>query len=250
MKLRHIVLLCFSLPGLAGAPCHPHRPSRSATTIDGILLILQDGTLTRETRWERIGALIQSRFDFESMSQRVLSTNWKKGDPRGAAPVRGVLLAVSGRHYRSKIEAYTDEQVRYVGEKIKGERAVVDTTIVTDTAEIPVSYKLKQTDGEWLGVDVVIENVSLVSNYRNTFAAIVKTEGMEGLLNDLQRRIARQKSLQTRLAPPTGAPGARHAKRVIPAMALGSSTFEYRRLAPKLTGGPPRPTIGPRFHIR
>lgn len=198
MKLRHIVVVVlFLCPGAiwGAVPSSPTEQVRA--TVDGILLILQDGTLTRETRWERIGALIQSRFDFESMSQRVLSTNWKKATREERRQFVEFFSQYLEDTYRSKIEAYTDEQVRYVGEKIKGERAVVDTTIVTDTVEIPVSYKLKQTDGEWLGVDVVIENVSLVSNYRNTFAAIVKTEGMEGLLNDLQRRIARQKSLQT-----------------------------------------------------
>lgn len=198
MKLRHIAVIVLLLcPGAiwGAVPSSPTEQVR--TTIDGILQILQDGTLSRETRWERIGALIQSRFDFESMSQRVLSTNWKKATREERRQFVEFFSQYLEDTYRSKIEAYTDEQVRYVGEKIKGERAVVDTTIVTDTAEIPVSYKLKQTDGEWLGIDVVIENVSLVSNYRNTFAAIVKTEGMEGLLNDLQRRIARQKSLQT-----------------------------------------------------
>jgi phospholipid transport system substrate-binding protein len=198
MKLRHIAVIVLLLcPGTiwGAVPSSPTEQVR--TTIDGILQILQDGTLSRETRWERIGALIQSRFDFESMSQRVLSTNWKKATREERRQFVEFFSQYLEDTYRSKIEAYTDEQVRYVGEKIKGERAVVDTTIVTDTAEIPVSYKLKQTDGEWLGIDVVIENVSLVSNYRNTFAAIVKTEGMEGLLNDLQRRIARQKSLQT-----------------------------------------------------
>lgn len=198
MKLRHIAVIVLLLcPGAiwGAVPSSPTEQVR--TTIDGILQILQDGTLSRETRWERIGALIQSRFDFESMSQRVLSTNWKKATREERRQFVEFFSQYLEDTYRSKIEAYTDEQVRYVGEKIKGERAVVDTTIVTDTAEIPVSYKLKQTDGEWLGIDVVIENVSLVSNYRNTFAAIVKTEGMEGLLNDLQRRIDRQKSLQT-----------------------------------------------------
>lgn len=51
---------------------------------------------------------------------------------------------------------------------------------------IPVSYKMKLTDGEWYIYDVIIENVSLVSNYRNLYAAIIKSSGLNGLLNQLE----------------------------------------------------------------
>ena len=68
--------------------------------------------------------------------------------------------------------------------------------IVTSSIEIPVNYKLKNNDGVWYAYDVVIEGISLISNYRTTFAAIVKNEGMEGLMNDIQRRIDKYKAAQ------------------------------------------------------
>ena len=96
--------------------------------------------------------------------------------------------------YRSKIESYTNQKIEYTGETINGKRAVVETLIITDSAEIPVNYKLKNNDGTWFAYDVVIEGISLVSNYRSTFSAIVKNDGMDGLLNDIQSRIDRYKS--------------------------------------------------------
>ena len=57
-----------------------------------------------------------------------------------------------------------------------------------------MNYKLKNNDGIWFAYDVVIEGISLVSNYRSTFAAIVKNDGMDGLLNDIQLRIDKYKS--------------------------------------------------------
>ena len=57
-----------------------------------------------------------------------------------------------------------------------------------------IDYKLKNNDGTWYAYDVVIEGVSLVNNYRNTFDAIVKAEGMDGLLRDLEGRIAKHQS--------------------------------------------------------
>ena len=85
-------------------------------------------------------------------------------------------------------------KIEYTGETINGKRAVVETLIITDSAEIPVNYKLKNNDGIWFAYDVVIEGISLVSNYRSTFAAIVKNDGMDGLINDIQLRINKYKS--------------------------------------------------------
>ena len=103
--------------------------------------------------------------------------------------------------YRDKIEAYTNQRVEYMNESVRGDRAVVDTIIMTDATQIPVTYKLKLNDEGWFAYDVVIEGVSLVNNYRSTFSAIIKSEGMEGLLTDLQGRIERYKAEHGGLPP-------------------------------------------------
>ncbi len=85
---------------------------------------------------------------------------------------------------------------------MRGDRAVVDTLILTDSTEIPVSYKLRLSDEGWHSYDVVIEGVSLVNNYRSTFTAIIKSEGMDGLLADMQARIDRYKAKHGGLPAP------------------------------------------------
>ena len=71
---------------------------------------------------------------------------------------------------------------------------------MTGSTSIPVEFKLRQDEGQWYAYDVIIEGVSLVSNYRNTFAAIVKNEGMGGLLSNIQKRIDKYKADQARKA--------------------------------------------------
>ena len=68
--------------------------------------------------------------------------------------------------------------------------------IVTDTNEIPIDFRVKNNDGEWYSYDVVIEGVSLVNNYRTTFATILQNEGMDGLLDDISRRVQKHKQKQ------------------------------------------------------
>ena len=165
--------------------------------VDSILTILQDETLNRESRWENIGFIIRQRFDIEAMSQSILATNWKKATPEEKRDFVEFFSQYLENTYRQKIEGYTNEQVRFLGEKINGNRATVDTTIVTDTVEIPVVYKMRLNDDDWYAYDVVIEGVSLISNYRNTFAAIVKSEGMDSLLLNLQGSIDKYKAAQS-----------------------------------------------------
>jgi len=168
--------------------------ARVKDSVEKVISILKDESLERELRWKSIGSVINQSFDFRSMSQSILATNWRTATPAEREKFVEFFSQYLEETYRTKIEAYTNQKVEYVGETINGKRAVVETLIVTDNAEIPVNYKLKNNDGIWFVYDVVIEGISLVNNYRSTFAAIVKNDGMDGLLNDIQLRIDKHKS--------------------------------------------------------
>jgi phospholipid transport system substrate-binding protein len=168
--------------------------ARVKDSVEKVISILKDESLERELRWKSIGSVINQSFDFRSMSQSILATNWRTATPAEREKFVEFFSQYLEETYRTKIEAYINQKVEYVGETINGKRAVVETLIVTDNAEIPVNYKLKNNDGIWFVYDVVIEGISLVNNYRSTFAAIVKNDGMDGLLNDIQLRIDKHKS--------------------------------------------------------
>lgn len=175
--------------------------ARVKDSVDKVITVLRDEALDREERWSKIGLVINDSFDFRSMSQSILATNWKKATPEERQQFVVFFSQYLEDTYRTKIEAYTNQKVEYTGETIRGKRAVVETMIITDSTQIPVNYKLKNNDGNWFAYDVVIEGVSLVSNYRSTFAAIVKNDGMDGLLSDIQNRINKYKASQQQPAP-------------------------------------------------
>lgn len=187
-----MVLVLFA--SIAVAADYSTPTGRVKDSIEKVIATLNDKNLSREDRWQQISAVIKNGFDFRSMSQSVLATNWQKATPEEQQRFTEFFTQYIEETYRAKIEAYTDEKVLYKEETIKGDRAVVDTMIVTGSTEIPVSFKLKNNGGEWYAYDVVIEGISLVSNYRSTFAAIVKNEGMDGLLSDIQKRIDKYKA--------------------------------------------------------
>ena len=168
--------------------------ARVKDSVEKVISILKDESLERELRWKSIGSVINQSFDFRSMSQSILATNWRTATSAEREKFVEFFSQYLEETYRTKIEAYINQKVEYVGETINGKRAVVETLIITDNTEIPVNYKLKNNDGIWFAYDVVIEGISLVNNYRSTFAAIVKNDGMDGLLNDIQLRIDKHKS--------------------------------------------------------
>jgi phospholipid transport system substrate-binding protein len=194
MRVRTLVISFLFICTLSAAAAEFSTPkARVQDSIDRVIAILKDESLDREAKWQQIAAVINEGFDFRSMSQSVLATHWQRATDEERRRFTEFFSQYIEETYRAKIEAYTDEQIQYKDESIRGDRAVVETFIVTGSNKIPVNFKLKNNDGEWYAYDVIIEGVSLVANYRSTFAVIVKNEGMSGLLSDIQRRIQKYK---------------------------------------------------------
>ena len=158
--------------------------------IDEVLLVFNnkniDSSQRRAALQKRIRKVIKEHFEFRSISKSVLATNWRKATGYEQDRFVDFFTQTLENTYLNAIESYSGEEIKYVGEKIKNDRAVVDTIIVSKNNDIPVSYKLKLTGDQWFVYDVVIENVSMVSNYRNMYAAIIGKSGVDGLLLNLE----------------------------------------------------------------
>ncbi|MEE2982001.1 MAG: ABC transporter substrate-binding protein [Pseudomonadota bacterium] len=201
-KLKVLLSICV----IAALPTAPVEAAMTPTqtmkeAVSGVLKILKDDRLNREQRWLEIGKIIDTRFDFRSMSQSILATNWRTATAEEKRRFVEFFSQYLEDTYRTKIEAYTGQRVEYLGEQVRKDRAIVDTQIVADKVRIPITYRLKNNDGEWFAYDVVIAGISLVNNYRSTFSAIIKSEGMDGLLLDLEGRIASYKEKHGGLPP-------------------------------------------------
>ncbi len=186
------LLVMVALPPVLARELGPKEQVK--VTVDGILAILRDKSLDWYSKQLSIESIIDRRFDFQTMSQSVLATHWRKATPEERKRFVEFFSQYLQHTYTERMKQYTDQYVKYGAQTIRGDRAVVHTFIVTDNADIPVTYKLKQDEGKWFGYDVVIENVSLISNYRNTYTAIVRSEGMDGLLDSLENSIKQYKA--------------------------------------------------------
>ncbi len=169
------------------------------SAVESVLAILRDKTLSMQERRERIRTVIDENFDFVGMSQRVLAQNWRKATPNQQADFVSYFSDYLEQIYIQRIESYTDQEIEYGEEKIRGERADVATFVVTAKNKIPVNYRLRfnPEKQKWFAFDVIVEGQSLVSSYREVFAAIEWSEGIDGVLNDVLRRTKDSRSLST-----------------------------------------------------
>src|SRR4030042_900548 len=89
----------------------------------------------------------------------------------------------------NKILSYTTEKIDFYKESIKSEKlAEVQTKVITSSKEVPIFYRLIKKDGAWRVYDVVVENVSLVQNYRTQFNDILAKNTPEQLLEILRKK--------------------------------------------------------------
>ena len=170
----------------------PETPIGVVTlTVERVIAILQDDSTAEATQKRQVRAVIGENFDFAAMANRVLATNWRKASKAQRARFTSLFRELLSNTYWRKISGYSNERVEYMTERMRSETlATVNTVIHTDTVDIPVDYNLYNKAGRWMAYDVVIEQVSLVRNYRSSFQDIVHDSGIDGLISQLQIKVA------------------------------------------------------------
>ncbi len=197
MSLRHslIAALVGSLALLhvtawAGSPTERLRPA-----LEEVIRVLNDPSLKPAAkateRQDLVRAAVVDLFDFPEMARRTLALHWRAlREPKRDEFTR-LFRALLEHTYLPKIALYKGKRVRFVGESVDGELATVQSLVIThDGKEVPVAYRLRERDGSWLVYDISVEGISLTSNYRSQFNAIVQRSSYQELVRRIKQRLA------------------------------------------------------------
>ena len=161
--------------------------------VDKIIGILRKPDFNFERDRSSLSVEIRKAFDDVAMAQSVLSTNWKVINADQQSEFKELLSQTIESNYIGRLRAYTDEKVEVRHEEVKDSLATVDTVIVAKNGDVPVNYKLRKRKDGWFIYDVVVENVSMVSTYRDSYRPIVSKDGIDGLLKQMKAKIAEVK---------------------------------------------------------
>ena len=191
-----VALVClWALPALAAKDDEVLQRVQSAA--EQVLQRILERRAELEAHPERIhdsvSDLVMTYFDFTAMTQSALGKYWPRASETQRAAVVGEFTELLIRSYGSAILKYSGKPIEYKGVKWSsdGERALVSTRVepVTGPA-VPIDYKLHNVGSQWMVYDVAIDNISLVTNYRTSFANEIRSSGVDGLIQALQARNA------------------------------------------------------------
>jgi phospholipid transport system substrate-binding protein len=159
-------------------------------TVNQVLQVLIDDDVTCAEKRSRTYELVSAQVNFSGMSRRILAMNWNKSSDEQKQQFEILFRQILLNTYWQRIKNYNGEKVEYITGMIDGNRfATVDTVILSDKIEIPVTYRMEIVDGKWMAYDFLIESLSLVTRYRTEYRNIIKTHGVDGLLKQMQDKL-------------------------------------------------------------
>ena len=153
----------------AGAPTDQIK-----ATVDKALVVLRDPRLKpaakiKEKR-ELLKQILFARFDFTEMAKRALGVNWRRRTPKEQ-----------------------EEFVRLFTEVLERAYADVNSKVLTNKGEeFSINYKARLVNGEWRVYDVIVENVSMVNNFRSQFSRVIANSSYEELVRRLREKADRE----------------------------------------------------------
>ncbi|MFZ5449805.1 MAG: MlaC/ttg2D family ABC transporter substrate-binding protein [Thermodesulfobacteriota bacterium] len=159
--------------------------------IEKALDVLQNPSYGKSEKRRLVKGIVDPYFDYREMAKRSLGTSWGKLSGGQQAEFVNLFSELLEASYSDKIEKYAQRvKIDYTGEILDGEYAEVRTVVVKPNDRIPLNYRLFKAGGNWKVYDVVIEGVSLVSNYRSQFSRIIHESSYAELVRRLKTKVS------------------------------------------------------------
>ncbi|MGA2108391.1 MAG: ABC transporter substrate-binding protein [Syntrophorhabdales bacterium] len=186
--LALLVALLVACPVFAGVPLDTVKAN-----VTSVLDVLRDpklrGEAGRKAKEEKIGAAADTLFDFVELSKRTLGLSWNKFTVEQRKEFVRLFETLLRGIYVDRITAYSDEQVIFRKEVPLSETtAEAQSTVVGKSGRVEIDYRVMKEESGWRVYDVVIDGVSLISNYRTQFREILANNPPEKLLETLREK--------------------------------------------------------------
>ncbi|MEO6422904.1 MAG: ABC transporter substrate-binding protein [Candidatus Nitrotoga sp.] len=184
-----VLLTCVSLGIQANTP-EPEALIRN--TVNEVLSIVrQDKDIqagNKKKAIELVDAKVLPHFNFAHMTRLAVGKSWRKATSEQKRVLEIEFRNLLVRTYTNAFTAYQDQEVEVKPLKMANDATeVVMKTLVISKGKppLPVNYDMEKTASGWKVYDLSIEGVSLVTNYRSTFAEQIQKNGIDGLIKTL-----------------------------------------------------------------
>ncbi|MFZ3086675.1 MAG: ABC transporter substrate-binding protein [Methylotenera sp.] len=157
-------------------------------TAEDVLATIKNDKDIQAGSQQKIFALAEEKilpnFDFDRVCRMVLGKNWKAATPEQQAAFQKEFRSLLLRTYASALGKYKNQVIEY--KPMRAEPGAKNVSVKTQILQpggqpIAVDYSLVKVDDGWKVYDIVIESVSLVTNYRSQFSNEIRTNGLDSL---------------------------------------------------------------------
>lgn len=196
------LLLAYAMGGEARAiregHSNGHAPSPTVqvrSTVDQTIRILTDpglqGDAQRDQRHRLARKVILTRFDFNVMAKRSLGSHWRHLTPEERHRFVSLFTQFLEKIYLARIDEFNGEKFFYTSEYVDHGYAEVTSEVFTSNGkEFTIRYKLHLVGNDWKIYDVVVEDISVVNNYRSQFNRIIAESSYEELVSRMEQKLA------------------------------------------------------------
>jgi phospholipid transport system substrate-binding protein len=191
MAFRFFIVL--TLLGFSAASFAVESPDELVKrTADDVLTTVKNDKDIQAGDQEKVFALAEEKivpnFNFDKVSRMVLGKNWTKATPEQKTAFQAEFRTLLIRTYASALSKYKNQTIEYKPFRMVNASSIasVKTQIIQPGGQpIAVDYTLEKQAETWKVYDIVIEGVSLVTNYRGQFAQEIRQNGMDSLIRKL-----------------------------------------------------------------
>jgi len=202
MKSPAIVLVgaaCLALPPVSFAADAGDAPRAVVERVSNqVLTILGDKSLSAEDKRNRIEEVAYANMDFGTLARLVLAQNFARfSEAQRAAFIEEFRIHLSVTYGRN-VESYRNERVEIVGARpeARGDWTVSTRIVRGGPDDLEADYRLRQIDGQWKLIDMVIEHVSLVANFRSQFQEVLANQTPDQLIRLLHEKNEKGETLE------------------------------------------------------
>jgi phospholipid transport system substrate-binding protein len=182
--------------GLAVLSCPVHAaPASSGDTVQGLydalLGTMKNGRILGQSgRFTQLDPVIRRSFDIASMARLSVGPSWAGLTEAQRQEVTESFGRYISALYADRFDSYAEEKLEVTGEQPAPSGVMVKSQIVKANGEpVKVDYMMRRNGDGWLISDIYLDGaISEVATRRSEFAAILKKDGIEGLIAALNRK--------------------------------------------------------------
>lgn len=186
-----LATVLFCAPGITVAADIAPDVLVKETSQDVIEIIKKDKDIQSGNK-QKVYALVDAKvlphFDFKRMTQYAVGKSWRQATPAQQDALTKEFRTLLVRTYSTSLSTYKNQTIEYKPLRMQaGDTDVTVKTVVNQPGgqPIPIDYSLMKNADGWKVYDVVVDNISLVTNYRGSFASEIRKDGIDGLIKVL-----------------------------------------------------------------